>query len=440
MSEDHREAGHASSAGNRSGWGKVNPRYLLLLGGGLAIIALGITLRIAGELAWGIYALAAFVVSGIGLLGIACFPFLADDPQQAYPETQRPDPVDLTDPMRFTEGDPSPSSPPRSRPERFGYGSGTPLGRSAGARSISNDPLGASPTPSAGFPSEEPGDPFPMEVLDFPGRGEPTVYCEGALLLSDPSGSPKAQEWEPVNALSMDTQLVSPTSGPSQDVGSEPAATPGLDPPTVASGPISLDVSATAAQVGAPVASTPPFARAKAEHVAPTVPRPTSGLRVPPRSNRCANCRKPVRDPKIWRRCPDCQHQLCTHCIVEALLAYEGAWCTHCAGLRHLDALAKELLPPAGDGNLGTSPNPILERVTPPTSLGPRDHVNGPKWKGPHRLAEPPPLRGSDAPRRSTLGKMGRVSKSAADSAGVPWPRSQSAPASRPRAARAAEV
>lgn len=369
MSEDARDASHVGPVKDRSWWGNLNPRYILLLGGGLAIIALGITLRIAGDLAWGIYALLAFVVSGIGLLVIACFPLSAKEPRGSYSEAHPPNSADLTGPMPSTGRNPSPSSPRSLRQERSGYSSVPTVGPSPLARSSPGKPFRESLTPTMGRLSDHPVDPFSMDIFDSPWGKEPKLYIEGALLVPDPAVGPNAQEREPRSPLPKVAVLAAPFSADSKSVEPEVKAAPELYRPPVVSGPISRDSVAPAPQMGASRTPIPPLVRSISEPATAPVTRPASGLRGPPQSNRCANCRKPVRYPKTWRRCPDCQHQLCTHCLVEALLAYEGSWCNHCAGLRHLDSLAKELRPPP----LGPSSSRIgLEQGRPPFSWGGR--------------------------------------------------------------------
>jgi hypothetical protein len=124
----------------------------------------------------------------------------------------------------------------------------------------------------------------------------------------------------------------------------------------------------------------------------------------PARSTRCADCRTEIRDPKMWRRCSDCLHPLCTHCIVEALLAYEAGWCTRCAGLRHLDLLAKEL-GPAARSKLNSTTHRALEGIVPSrVAGGPPSGERQHPWREPDWFVKIPRLRvASPRPKTSIV-------------------------------------
>lgn len=123
-------------------------------------------------------------------------------------------------------------------------------------------------------------------------------------------------------------------------------------PSAPAPSPPELDMAVFLSIATTPVARealdpTPPHLRPEPAHVTDHRPVRSDHTRHHTGSStRCADCHKVVQNPKVWSRCSDCHSQLCSHCIVDALLAYEWAWCTHCAGLRNIDSLAERLAPP----------------------------------------------------------------------------------------------
>jgi hypothetical protein len=350
---------------SRSWWGSLDPRYILLMGGGLAIIALGITLRIAGDLGWGLYAIAAVVISGLGLLGVAIgYPTSGTDPHPSYSEGYMPSASDLTDPPVDGVGNPSlgPTRNPRPSQGLYDEEALPPWNTSASGRSAPAEILGETWTPTSGGPLPEVVNPVSGIVNAPPRLGESKKDDARARLLLDPSVSADAEERTSARASAV-TLLPSPSRPSTGHRGPEVEASPNPSEPPIATGPVVRTISITASTgatlVREALNPTPPHLRAGSEPVAPRVAQPASKFGLPNRSTRCANCRTAIRVPKIWRRCPDCHHQLCNHCIVEALLAYEGSWCAHCAGLRHLDALAKELLPPQSNAR-DTNRSPVV--------------------------------------------------------------------------------
>lgn len=117
--------------------------------------------------------------------------------------------------------------------------------------------------------------------------------------------------------------------------------TPGEAPVTSAPAPGPAGATGVAAEACQPM---PPHLRAVSLSTDTVHAHQSSRPPTTP-SVRCASCRKWIHDPKFWSRCGDCHSHLCTHCVVESLLAYEWAWCTHCAGLRHMNTLVHEVGP-----------------------------------------------------------------------------------------------
>lgn len=223
--------------------------------------------------------------------------------------------------------------------------------------------------------------PVPETAYIPPHPGEPVLYEEGepvaieALLANGPASwiatpeiacappesmiphptppAPPPKALEPIAPIVVAPPvMISPEMVPNApaapvpvEIVPEVAFAPALSPPE-------LDMSAFLSIAATPVARealnpTPPHLRPEPTHAA--AHRPAHPDRAPHHagsSTRCADCHKVVRNPKVWSRCSDCHSQLCSHCIVDALLEYEWAWCTHCAGLRNIDAIPGQLAPP----------------------------------------------------------------------------------------------
>jgi hypothetical protein len=251
------------------------------------------------------------------------------------------------------------------------------------------------------------------EVL--PREGQPRLHEEGRPILPEPSYlDDENLNWESGTFLADSAALPWPSF----------ISTPARDPEGASTGqPAGSSTSteniegsnSSGAAVVAPVLTealnpTPPHLRPHSTHPKPRAARQVRSPGESSRSIHCANCRKAVRDPKVWRRCRDCHHQLCSHCIVEALLAYEEGWCTHCAGLRHLDSISKELVPQTEAVTPEISPitAPLVSSPSVTGGLGSPEPSTGPKELDRPQQPRIPRENGS-APANS-VGQTGRRS------------------------------
>ncbi len=177
------------------------------------------------------------------------------------------------------------------------------------------------PKPDAPLLHEE-GEPVALETLV---ANEPAYWASrrsGDIQRLPPAAPEPAGLAPPV---AIQTASVTPVEGP---VPSAPA-------------PGSAGTTAVAEEACQPM---PPHLRAVSPSSDTVHSHPSSRHPATP-SVRCASCRKWIHDPKFWSRCGDCHSHLCSHCVVDSLLAYEWAWCTHCAGLRHMNTLVHEVGP-----------------------------------------------------------------------------------------------
>jgi hypothetical protein len=406
-------------------------RSLILLGSGVIIAAGGFSLVIAGRLSWGVNTAVGLIVVGIGLLLIATLQRSSD----AESVTDRSSPNRLVGAETNAIVD-----------SRQGLDSGSVITGIGSVPGTIDAPRPETPalalTPSATNPSDYfrnsisapsskvPG-PFagygPETTLTPSGSVESSPRLEGGAFGSEPasirhedlsggSGYPNVGVAVPPSPSSggnatafrevgVKTTLSNSRNGRSHAAGSFSVPS-GTETPPIPQG----------ADPDPLPSKSSPF---RIEEYDPaSAPRSAST----PQSTRCADCRKSIHDPKTWRRCPDCHHQLCTHCIVDALLNYEVGWCTHCAGIRHLDLMSKDL------GSAGRAVSAPSSRASASGLTLPRPSVKSPvsgpgeEWKEPEWFVRIPGLRtGSVSARRSTAGprhpRPGRDS-----SPGVPAP------------------
>lgn len=183
------------------------------------------------------------------------------------------------------------------------------------------------PVPETAYIETKPGAPL------LPEEGEPVAL--ETLIAKEPAYWAARAQASPRVAGPEDA--LAGSSGPSLAPGAVSSVTSAA-PPTVSA---ALSSPAAVPTLEEALDPTPPHLRRKAPGRHTESP-PGHGAAP---SARCASCHKWIHDPKFWSRCGDCHSHLCTHCIVESLLEYEWAWCTHCAGLRHMNSLVHELRP-----------------------------------------------------------------------------------------------
>jgi hypothetical protein len=353
MSEDHRDASHASSDGARRGRPSHANRYAWLLGSGVALVLGGLSLPLTGLLSVGVYVPIGLVILGFGLLTVALIPRSAGNrPAPDSSTASRHSPVvDPTDSPAVTR--PREARPAVNGHPRMVFSTAVPRIRSlptALSQHDSGDFLWDSGNPSVGRLSAELVGPVPRAASVPPRPAEGAQYERGEPILLGPSHSDDENldwRWENYVADSADKPTRSFTTKVPAESEFEPS--PRRQGPENSAwhdgGSLLLQNPNGVSAAQEAHAATPPHLRSNPRSTEINAHPRTLAPTVPARSARCANCRARIAEPKAWRRCPDCQHPLCTHCIVEALLAYEGAWCTHCAGLRHMDLLSNELGP-----------------------------------------------------------------------------------------------
>jgi hypothetical protein len=354
MGENPPDANHAEISEARAWWAARSRRYGLLIGSA-ATSALGVSLTLAGRLAWEHYVPAALVFAGAGLLGGAIAIRPRGDPTSVRSESHVPKAS-----TAGTEGVDTFSDSPglnlsslgtvSSHQQIHSSSAGRPSKITASGKPDPGDFLWESWTPLVGGLPVELVGPVPETAYVAPQPGQPKLYEEGEPVVLEPSYfEDDGLDWGTGNSLGVlvavpshspsgsGSPVVTNVVSPKAQLGTSTEALGGSDPiesPTVT--PVLTEA----------LNPTPPHLRKNPARAKLRAPRPLHSENSLAHPTRCADCRVLVNVPKIWRRCPDCHRQLCTHCIVEALVAFEEGWCSHCAGLRHLDMLTKELAPP----------------------------------------------------------------------------------------------
>jgi hypothetical protein len=284
--------------------------------------------------------------------------------------------------------------------------------------------------PETAYIPAQPGHPTRHEVGE-PIQLEPSYFDDDKPDLD--SGSNIAEQG-PIPSPAL-------TSTPSVELHAGPESIPAIPagPAHPIAGSVSPDARNGAQNLQQDLNTTPPSTRqistnAKLDTIHPI--RPVIGVA---RTSRCANCRTAVLESKDWRRCPDCHLQLCTHCIVEALLFYEEGWCTHCAGLRHLNILSRDL------GPAGRRTRVRNSHIAPPPKALPKAPTKSPvpapsvEWKEPEWFVKISELRNAARsvrsptarPRHSHLESGSSPGRRGPNSRPAPNPRRLSFPAAR---------
>lgn len=219
--------------------------------------------------------------------------------------------------------------------------------------------------PTAGSLGARVVGPVPETAYVPPKPGDPVLYEEGEPIIVLSPEPEEPYEWgtttrlgevEPLPAASLVSTDVSASEHEPPSI-----ASPNSEALLPANNSILSEAEASGPVLQEALEPTPPHLRERSKRTkVPKSDHPRKAHETG-RASRCANCREAVPDPKNWRRCPDCQHQLCTHCIVEALATYEAAWCTHCAGVRHARPISR--------GSSLQPPPAIRDRQPQPSSM-----------------------------------------------------------------------
>ena len=417
MSEDRRDGGHAQSITVSDRSASRSYRLYLLLGSGAAFALGGFALSAAGRFGWGPYAPIEAILLGFALLVGAALPEpsgdLSSDKQIPRASAASPGNGHAT-PPGFSRGveassDTKPPSLKSALPKKFEASVTAP----PTYRQSPGDFLWSSWESSTGRLPVELVGPVPETAYEPPRPGGVLLHEEGEPILLETSYfDDENLEWAwgsswpgPCGGYSQSM------SGPTKDQpvwGPSPSSSMNASQDLANFGPHSPERDPQRPVLHEALDPTPPDLRlAPANRRIKVAPRPR-----PPSPNgrsRCANCRTAIPEPKAWRRCPDCQHPLCTHCIVEALMAYEGGWCAHCAGLRHLDLLSKELGPAgrfAAHRKVHRA-SPPINRPTGAFSNSVGRSVRG--WKEPDWFVSIPAIRKRSASMHPSNRRQGRA-------------------------------
>jgi hypothetical protein len=354
MGENHSDRDRAEISEARTWWVARSRRYGLLIGSA-ATSALGVSLTLAGRLAWEHYLPAGLLIAGAGLLGgaIAVRPSgeptsNRSSPHVPIPSTAGPQRVDTCyDSSTLNRDSLGTVSTHQQIHSLLG---GLPSKIRASDKPDPGEFLWESWAPLVGSLPVELVGPVPETAYIAPQPGRPKLYEEGEPVVLEPSYfEDDGLDWGTGNSLGVLVAVPthSQTASASSAVPSVVPATAQLGTSTGALGGSSSIANPTVTPVLTEALNpTPPHLRKNPARAKLHAPRPLHSENSLVHPTRCADCRELVSVPKIWRRCPDCHRQLCTHCIVEALVAYEEGWCSHCVGLRHLDMLTKELALP----------------------------------------------------------------------------------------------
>lgn len=393
MSENRPDLGSTEISEAREWWAARTHRYALLVGSA-ATSGIGLSLTLAGQLAWGHYVSVALLLAGAGMLaGSTAVRPRATTETPANPSVA-PGPL----PTGFVDVNPgfavvglgrTPSCTGHS-PREFPARSDVRARISATGRSDPAEFLWESWSPSVGRLPVELVGPVPETAYVAPRAGRPQLHEEGEPVVLEPSYfEDDGIDWGMRTPFGGPVVLTPHPLASTSDNAAEPSVSANTTPATARRTTVSR-TSIGGAAFGTQVLTealdpTPPHLRPNRSpaklHAAHRIPSGNS-LSHP---TRCADCRQLIREPKIWRRCPDCHRQLCTHCIVEALVAYEEGWCPHCAGLRHLDMLTRELAPRARSGTPLTSARVTVPLRSPRFEGGLRPGKQRPGRKEPDR-------------------------------------------------------
>jgi hypothetical protein len=421
MGENHPTTNQTETSYARAWWAARSRRYGLLIGSA-ATSAVGVSLTLAGRLAWEHYAPAALVFAGAGLLGGAIVVRPSGDPT--------PNRGELHVPKSSTAGPPAADTScdiPRSNHGSPGTASSNqqihpsptrmPSKITASSKSDPGEFLWESWAPLVGSLPVELVGPVPETAYIAPQPGQPKLYEEGEPVVLEPSYfEDDGLDWGTGNSLGVLAAVPSHSlSGAASSAASSVvSAKAQLGTSTEALGGSNSIGTATVTTVLTEALNpTPPHLRKSQARAKLNAPRPLHSENSLAHPTRCADCRVLVSVPKIWRRCPDCHRQLCTHCIVEALVAYEEGWCSHCAGLRHLDMLTKELASPTRRPSQRRLPKTSMPRSTWQYDggsahrgfrPGPKVPERAPQLRYPSEKAVSPTHSNRLEPRRSTGG------------------------------------
>jgi hypothetical protein len=322
---------------------------MLTLSGGT--IALGLAVLFDGRSVGGLYTPLLLLALGIGMLasGLVHFTVPADpyavSTNGVAQDSLKPGTSCPTSSTRELELGLPEDSVGRRMPATHGA---RVLARSStGNHATAGDFLWESWAPSVGSLPVELVGPASETAYLVPKPRAPVPYEEREPVILEPPAPEEPVEWSSPTGLEGPVLLTCPSLTSSEIAETASDETP-FDPPSQDSGLVGQSSIVVETTVTAPVLHealepTPPHLRRTGKGAKALAPDPPRKHHASGQTSRCANCRTTIHDPKSWRRCPDCHHQLCTPCIVEALLTYEGGWCTHCAGLRHFEALSAEL-------------------------------------------------------------------------------------------------
>ena len=374
----------------REWWVTRSARHALLVGSATTG-ALGLSLTLAGRLAWDHYAPVELLIMGAGMLAASA----VVRPQVAPETAANPPGVPGTASPRIARTNNttaalglarSSTGSHESAREILPPASSLPSRIFATSRSNPAEFLWESWAPTLGRLPVELVGPVPETAYVTPRSGRPQLHEEGEPIVLEPSYfDDDGIDWGTTNRF--DTLGTLPPR-PIASITSQAAgcATGASLPPATSPQPGVGANSVGSAVIGTPVLTealnpTPPHLRPRPSKTKSHVPQPRRSENSLDRPTRCADCRQLVREPKIWRRCPDCRRQLCTHCIVEALVAYEEGWCSHCAGLRNLELLTREITPRARSKTRASYRKKVLPPEAPRLDRAPRGAMQPPDSK-----------------------------------------------------------
>lgn len=335
--------------------GSSSPAAALRLGfaaAGAGVLAASLFLLWSGSWSWSGEASLALLVVGVALLaGAVVLPSTASAPASTVA------PPRSGDAWRSKSGDAwTPGASP-SRDGRLEYTEGSEL------EAPSELPEHWTTSWMAAAASPEVADVLWQSWSTTPGELPVALVApvpETAYVARKPDAPLLHEEGEPIalETLVANEPAYWASRLPGEIQRSPPAAPESTEATLAVTTSAAVELPATAALSSVPASGPATPAGVAVEACEPTPPhlRPSparsdiaqlsqSGRPTAAPSVRCASCRKWVHDPKFWSRCGDCHSHLCTHCVVESLLAYEWAWCTHCAGLRHMNSLVHEVGP-----------------------------------------------------------------------------------------------
>lgn len=351
MGRERSDRDTEGSGADRANQANTSPHYALLAGG-LATTVAAVVLTIDGRLLWGVYASTALLILEVGMVTATLLLSSTKKDSALGAATPSPSAHSKAEVTGTFSGPPGVEAHPGNVPE-LGWrtkpsGAGQ-VSRSAPSKGTSpGDQLWSSWTSSVGRLPVDLAPPVPETAYIAPREGVPRLYEEGEPLILDGSFLREPQGWQTSAESGGILSLPSPSLS-SSEIPPAPELKNDLPRvPAFLSDPHALGVDFVVATplLHEALNPTPPHLRSGSKRAVHH--RSPSADSRPAPYVRCADCRKVVPNPKSWRCCSDCHSQLCSHCIVEALLRYEWAWCTHCAGVRSMDSLQWELAPATG--------------------------------------------------------------------------------------------